>query len=389
MNATPPDAIAFAEKALALLDQGSYTATYKYAVLLALLDTCLEGADRDGHPPTRVHPRALAERVVELYWPQTSPYSLDEHPAVVLRQNHGGQAVIIQLIRTFRDQVEAAGVTSLAHARHAATDRYARLVDEVAWKLVQMPLPRLQRFGHTEDRFLYDLDWDEHISRGRFERGEVDPYLRLQPGVGDHLVRLAGLLRPLVQRQWADHVVALNHNDIPALDHHHDLDQFLFGAVRADLSPVRADLRDLQARACFYCGDRLTQPGDVDHFLPWSRHPDDGIHNLVVAHPRCNNHKRDFLAATPHVQAWTERFHDAQLHRSLDDLAAARNWTVHPDRTLSVARAVYLRLPEQATLWLVGTEFTTPDRAALAAALGAAEPQRPAAEEPGAFEADE
>jgi hypothetical protein len=107
VSATPPaDAVAFAEKALALLDQGSYTATYKYAVLLALIDTCLEGADRHGRPPARVHPRTLAERVVELYWPQTSPYSPDEHEAVVLRQNRGGQAEIIRLIRRFRDDIE-------------------------------------------------------------------------------------------------------------------------------------------------------------------------------------------------------------------------------------------------------------------------------------------
>ena len=37
------DAIGFAEKVLELLDESRYTATYKYAVLLALIDLCLEG----------------------------------------------------------------------------------------------------------------------------------------------------------------------------------------------------------------------------------------------------------------------------------------------------------------------------------------------------------
>ncbi len=54
------DAIGFGEKVLAMLDQGSFTATYKYAVLLALVDVCLETADSDGRAPTAVHPRALA-----------------------------------------------------------------------------------------------------------------------------------------------------------------------------------------------------------------------------------------------------------------------------------------------------------------------------------------
>lgn len=260
---------------------------------------------------------------------------------------------------------------------------------DVAWKLAQMPLPRLQRFGHAEDRFLYDLDWDEQVSRRRFEGGDLDPHLRLRPGVGDHLVRLAGLLRPLVQRQWADHVVALNRGDIPALEHHHDLDRFLFGATRADLGAVRRDLRELQGRTCFYCGDRLAQAAEVDHFLPWSRHPDDGVHNLVVAHRRCNNHKRDFLAAAPHVRAWTQRFGDSGVDRGLADIATAHRWPLHPGRTLSVARAVYLRLPEGAALWLSGNEFTAPDREALAAALEVAEPLRPAAEDPAPYSPDD
>jgi hypothetical protein len=35
----------------------------------------------------------------------------------------------------------------------------------------------------------------------------------------------------------------------------------------------------------------------VDHFIPWSRHADDGLDNLVAADARCNGQKRDFLAA--------------------------------------------------------------------------------------------
>jgi 5-methylcytosine-specific restriction endonuclease McrA len=39
----------------------------------------------------------------------------------------------------------------------------------------------------------------------------------------------------------------------------------------------------------------------VDHFIPWSRYPNDAIENLVVAHERCNGRKSDFLAASDHV----------------------------------------------------------------------------------------
>lgn len=62
------DLVAFAERVLALLDQGTFVATYKYAVLLALMDLCPEGTQRDGAAPDCVTTRQLAEKVVELYW---------------------------------------------------------------------------------------------------------------------------------------------------------------------------------------------------------------------------------------------------------------------------------------------------------------------------------
>jgi hypothetical protein len=62
------------------------------------------------------------------------------------------------------------------------------------------------------------------------------------------------------------------------------LDEFLFGAQRISLDRVRGPLADSQARTCFYCAGRMTGRLDVDHFLPWSRHPDNTLDNLVAAH---------------------------------------------------------------------------------------------------------
>jgi len=110
----------------------------------------------------------------------------------------------------------------------------------------------------------------------------------------------------------------------------------------------------------------------VDHFIPWSRYPDDGLENLVVAHARCNAKKRDFLAAAAHVGRWRARTRfGSPVSAELDRVAEANGWTRHPERTLGVARALYLRLPEDARLWLRGEEFVIADRPALEAALGA------------------
>ena len=48
----PEDPFRFAAKVLDLLRFGGFTATYKYAVLLGLLDLCVEFNDRGGTPTT-------------------------------------------------------------------------------------------------------------------------------------------------------------------------------------------------------------------------------------------------------------------------------------------------------------------------------------------------
>ena len=97
-----------------------------------------------------------------------------------------------------------------------------------------------------------------------------------------------------------------------------------------------------------------------------------GLENLVVAHARCNAQKSDSLAAAAHVDHWRARTRSGSpVSAELDRLAEAIGWTRHPERTLGVARALYLRLPEDARLWLRGEEFVTADRPALEAALGA------------------
>ena len=67
---------------------------------------------------------------------------------------------------------------------------------EVDWKLVEMPLARLQTFGDGEP-FVYDIDWDVTVRRSTYRSQPQDFPVRLRPGVTDDLLRLAGLLPPL------------------------------------------------------------------------------------------------------------------------------------------------------------------------------------------------
>ena len=67
------DPLALGEKLLSLLEESALATTYKPALLLALIDRAQEYVDYQSIPVP-----ALAERVIELYWPQTLPYQTTE-----------------------------------------------------------------------------------------------------------------------------------------------------------------------------------------------------------------------------------------------------------------------------------------------------------------------
>ena len=110
--------------------------------------------------------------------------------------------------------------------------RFQSCVWNVEWKLIEMPIPRLQVFGRSdEDRFLYRYNWTEQTLRsvvtsyqrkraldGRTERLSADSgfdnRLILLPGVGRwQLVRLNATLRPLFYGDGPSMVAELNQSE--------------------------------------------------------------------------------------------------------------------------------------------------------------------------------
>jgi hypothetical protein len=272
------DAMALGEKLLALLDESARTSTYKSALLLALVDRAQEHVD-DGRVPVA----ALAERVIELYWPQTLPYQTTGN---VLLQNQGGsQATIVREVTAFR-RAPGSSTRALSEAvrRGPAWDR---LVDRVELVLARWPIPRLQR---PFEPFAYDFDWPWQ-ERGRWSIGSYrasSKAIELRPGVATALTALGPLLRPFIMR-WATDKAALLNPDVEAARSLVEFEAFLFGRDRVALQRIAEGLLDLQLGDCFYWHARLAAKREVDHFIPWSHSGDDGLDNLVVACRRCNN----------------------------------------------------------------------------------------------------
>jgi hypothetical protein len=355
-----------AERVIALLDEGLFTATYKYGVLLGLLDLCLETGGDAGAGALTVTTRQLAAKVLAVYWPQVRPLPLLD--GSVPRQNSRGSpdARIVRLIDDYKQEKQR-GWANPAEVRLRDPKGYEKLLVATERVLIEMPLPRLQIIGREIEQFLYEISWTTDISRGdlkRYLQGQpsgFDNRIILRPGVAAALIQLNGLLRPLIQRSWALKVAKLNGLAEGLL---HD---FLFGQERLGLARVRPSLIELQQGHCFYCETRLDIKADVDHFLPWTRVPNNNLENLVVAHVRCNGAKRDFLPAVSHVRRWGQRLKpDAPEHDHLAVISSRLQWPSDPAATLGTARAIYGRLPRSAKLWVLEKNFEERGSEALA-----------------------
>lgn len=341
------DVLAFAQRLLSLIDTTSTFSTYKLATLIALIDLAAETPESGDDEPVVVSGLEVGRRVVALYWPQTAPYGAASQSDGVLAQSPGKARDIPAKLAEWRQHHGLSAGSTIEDARAVDPDGWQALEDQFAATVVGMPLAKLQRFGdgrHTvEDRFLYEFSWRDEVKPPSVLRDGFDDAVQFQPGVAALLVRLGPLLRPLVEARWAGQVAARN----PDLVDAHQLHEFLFGATRISLDRIRGPLLDLQDGACFYCGARIGSAAAVDHFVPWARHPDNTLDNLVAVDAACNSSKSSSLAGAAHLEHWTARFRSPVL----DDTAHATPWPRRPDRTLAAVRASYLWLPPNAWLW--------------------------------------
>jgi len=76
----------------------------------------------------------------------------------------------------------------------------------------------------------------------------------------------------------------------------------LNGYKRTDVTYLRPVLDGYQQGICFYCGEAMTDPVDVDHVIPRQVICHDEVWNLVLAHEFCNQQKSDYLPSMIHIE---------------------------------------------------------------------------------------
>ena len=138
--------------------------------------------------------RQLAEKIVEIYWPHTVPFA-GRLSTKVLKQNTVGQAEIVSAIMRFRARYATDPSVPRWQSRLAARQQYDRLVNLVEWKLIEMPIAKLQRIGGEDVRWLYEIRWldkDGAARRGlpMVREGDVRRYQQGKPNSFDNLIRL-------------------------------------------------------------------------------------------------------------------------------------------------------------------------------------------------------
>lgn len=336
-------ASSFAERLLAVIDEGRRTATYKLALLIALIDCCAEGVSPLGAAPCELPTRLLARQVARLYWPQLRPFPAAGGP-LDLRQITNKSATIIRVLQSAFEALPWVSTWELAEEL-LPPDHVRQVLDVVELTVARYPLVRLQTVDGVPQPFLYDLEWGEGVTLSRLA-ANGGARVRLRAGAGDQLIRLSPLIRPLVELHWVRMVAGLNGLGLVE----GDLRRHLFGAERVVFpAALRNELAELQEGSCFYCSDALTKAAAVDHFVPWSRWPNDAVENLVIAHASCNSRKSDHIPGPLPLRRWAERLsaHGADLAHA----AIASKWRTDRARSVSLARSLYGHLPAGSLVW--------------------------------------
>nr|WP_220770129.1 HNH endonuclease domain-containing protein [Shewanella sp. MBTL60-007] len=332
-----------------LLVEGEFTATYKFALLHALADICIErplhsdvNANLHDALDSVITIDELVVKFIELYWQHSLPYNGVADEAFVLLQSSKKQAKLIRV---------------LAECRLEGIRTLAELMSHKKWKtihtttkkvLLDGPIWRLQILAAKEECFYYPHD-------------KSQKHIVLNPGIAFCFRRFYDLVVSLARNHWTQKVSAFPAN-FAVLGGKGDLSQFLFGSDRNSIISARPLLTEIQQGKCFYCNKPLKNDGsnaaEVDHFIPWARYPNDLGHNFVLAHRSCNNAKRDHLAAQRHKERWYEQNiinNAAQITSEL-----SQYFICDSSRSEAITAWAYqLAHQGDSPLWVMGREFET------------------------------
>lgn len=273
--------INFLQKIQTLFENSSFNATYKYALLTALTDLAIElGNDFGGE--LKLTSEQIAQRIAELYWPQTQTYSGGFRDCGILNQNKGNQAEIITILV---DIQSSSGETKFSEV--IKLEVWHKRIKKIIRTIWENPVFHLQE---NSNQFIFMLPSQRN-------------FLVLTKEAHFCFRKFNEYISQYAKNGWMAHLKS-NHKNKTILNHDSDLESFLFGNPRNDLGKLRPYLIDFQEGRCFYCQKLIKDDLDIDHFIPWKKYSRNLAENFVLSCSRCNRSKSDMLAGIHHLDNW-------------------------------------------------------------------------------------
>lgn len=321
---TAQEQLRFLKHIQQILQSGTFTSTYKFALLMSLTRLAIEQGQDSGESLSLSY-QDIAEKFIDLYWKQSLPFQFNQHNPFILQQSTGKQASIVNIIRNAQQKFK-----TIAAARKDIL-YWTQLKKSVTVTVKQMPVVYLQNVNGQTHEFLYRLQ-------------DSKQQLILLPQVMYCLRQFSEIIEELCQKRWIDYIRA-NRQNLVVLDGLPDLNQFMFAPSRSQLNVVANVLVDLQESRCFYCNKPMKKGHyAVDHFIPWSMYPSDTGHNFVLADSQCNLKKSNFLASDEFLYKWQERNEAQDL--IIVDRISGLGFLTDKDRSHKVAEWAYAQANE-------------------------------------------
>lgn len=219
-----------------LMVEGDFVATYKFALLHALADICIEKAIENGH---RISLDEITEKFIELYWQHSLPFKETDSESFVFLQNTGKQAAIISNLLDIRQT----GIQSIHQLKQSS--QWAILISKSKRTIKEGPLWRLQILSGSVETFLYVHD-------------KKSKYLILNDGIAACFRQYYELIISILRSHWLERIRSMPINQT-VMGNDGDLSDFLFGEKRNALARVKPVFQDIQKGQCFYCDKPLKQ----------------------------------------------------------------------------------------------------------------------------------
>lgn len=336
MSDRPIGAVEFLRGVQRILSEGLFTSTYKFALLQALSDICVERKlESSGRLTICLHEIAL--KFLEYYWRQSKPIVGGESlEGFVVQQNAGQQSSVIKkLVQAQRD-----GYSTFVSFR--SSHHWEPTLRKIITTIKRQPLFRLQLVSGEYDNFLYHHEIRENAVTLKF--GCQKAFRAFHP-----------LLKGLLQSSWLSLVESFPRN-YEILGDAGRLRAHLFGVPRGSLDAYRRIAYEVYDSRCFYCEHIVNTNAVADHFVPWARFPTDIGENLVLAHASCNRRKRDYLAAEDHLRKWMRFVTDKR--DEISGLLRESNLITDLGRAKNIAYWAYEEQEKSnAKVWLKENEF--------------------------------